>query len=399
MSKPIAIVATYLARYPLGGHVLSQLHYLVGLQRLGYEVVAIEHYGWSQSCYDPRNGVMTDDPTYGLSQMRPLYERFGLKRWCYIDATGQYHGLTRDQLLQLCRQSTLLLSVASVTWTEEFYECPKRVFVDIDPGFCQFGMPPTPTKSCSGFASPWDFQFHFTIGERIGKPDCPIPLHGLRWRITRCPVVLDVVVPRFTPDAKLFTTVMSWKPRKTIVYHGEEYGQKDVEFLKLIDLPRRLGLIFEIALAGPGAPRHQIAAAGWSVVDPLRVTATPWSYLDYIGQSRGEFSVAVNLEVKCGSGWFSDRTAAYLASGKPAIVQDTGFNESLPCGEGLFAFKNADEVVDAVEKIGKDYKRHCGAARRIAEEYFDSEKVLRAMLQACDLPVPVTRASRTSSAR
>jgi hypothetical protein len=387
MSKPIAIVATYLVRYPLGGHVLSQLHYLVGLQRLGYEVVAVEHYGWSQSCYDPRGAVMTDDPSHGIAQMRPIYERFGLKNWCYIDATGNFHGLSRGQLRQLCRDSVFLLSLASVTWTEEFHECRKRVFLDTDPGFTQFGMPPTPTPSCSGFASPWDFQFHFTIGERIGKPNCPIPLHGLNWRATRWPMVLELLPARYTPDAKYFTTVMSWRARKPIVYNGVEYGQKDAEFTKFLDLPKRIGPIFEIALAGPNAPRDRLAAAGWRIADPLQVTATPWSYIGYIGQSRGEFSVAVNLEVKSRSGWIGDRTAAYLTAGKPVIFQDTGFSEILPCGEGLFAFKNVEDIVAAVETIGKDYARQCRTARKIAEEYFDSDKVLGALLRECGLSV------------
>ena len=388
MKKPVAIVATYLVRYPLGGHVLSQLHYLLGLQRLGYEVVAVEHFGWSQACYDPRGGTMTDDPSYGLSQIRPIYERVGLKKWCYIDAAGRFHGLTGDQLRQLCRDSALLLSLASVTWTEEFYDCSKRVFLDTDPGFTQFGIPPKPARSCSGYASPWDFQFHFTIGERIGKPDCPIPLHGLNWRPTRWPIVLDLLPQRYTPDAKYFTTVMSWCARKVIVYKGVEYAQKDLEFVKFIDLPKRVGSVFEIALAGPNAPRERLAAAGWRIADPLQVTATPWSYIAYLGQSRGEFTVAVNLEVKARSGWIGDRTAAYLASGKPVVFQDTGFSEIFPCGEGLFAFKDVDDVVAAIETIGEDYARHCRAARGIAEEYFDSNKILGALLRECGLPVP-----------
>jgi glycosyltransferase involved in cell wall biosynthesis len=141
-------------------------------------------------------------------------------------------------------------------------------------------------------------------------------------------------------------------------------------------------------LAGPNAPREQIAAAGWRLVDPLQVTATPWAYRDFIAQSRGEFGVAVNLEVKTRSGWFGDRNAMYLAMGKPVVIQDTGFSESLPCGEGLFAFKDIEDAVAAIESVNGDYERHCRAARKIAEEYFDSDKVLRSMLQACGLAVP-----------
>jgi hypothetical protein len=181
---------------------------------------------------------------------------------------------------------------------------------------------------------------------------------------------------------------MSWRPRKTIVHNGVEYGQKDAEFMRFIDLPKRVGHIFEIALAGPNAPREQISAAGWRLADPLRVTETVSTYRDYIAQSRGEFGVAVSLEVKTRSGWFGDRNALYLAMGKPVVVQETGFSESLPCGEGLFAFREIEDVVAAIESISGDYERHCRAARKIAEEYFASDKVLRAMLQVCGLVVP-----------
>jgi hypothetical protein len=179
---------------------------------------------------------------------------------------------------------------------------------------------------------------------------------------------------------------MSWSSRKPVVYDGVEYGQKDVEFRRIIKLPRRLGAIFEIALAAPERVREEISAHGWRLADPRMVTASPWTYRDYIARSRGEFSVAVNLEVKTQSGWFSDRTAAYLASGKPAVVQDTGFSRVLPCGEGLFAFQTMEDVVEAVEAIARDYQAQCQAARRIAEEYFDSDKVLRALLRECDAP-------------
>jgi hypothetical protein len=131
----------------------------------------------------------------------------------------------------------------------------------------------------------------------------------------------------------------------------------------------------EIALGG-SAPYDAIAAAGWRLADAAAVTATPWTYRDYIAQSRGEFSVAVNLEVKTRSGWFSDRTAAYLATGKPAVVQDTGFSDDLPCGEGLFAFSTLDEAIAAIDEVGRDYQRHCQAARRIAERYLDASRVI-----------------------
>jgi hypothetical protein len=280
------------------------------------------------------------------------------------------------------------MSAASTTWLDELRECPKRIFVDIDPGITQFKMPPSPTPSCPGYASPYDFHFHFTCGQRIGKPDCPIPTRSLRWRPCRPPLALDLISPLFTPDAKRFTTVMNWAAYAVVEYHGVSYGQKNVELLKFLDLPRRVGDVFEIALGGPNAPAQKLRDAGWTVSEALAATSTVDAYLDYIGRSRGEFSVAKEVYVQTRSGWFSDRTVAYLASGKPAIVQDTGFTETLPCGEGLFSFQTADDVVNAIEQIQSNYERHCRAARQIALEHFDSDKVLRALLQACDAPVP-----------
>jgi hypothetical protein len=278
-----------------------------------------------------------------------------------------------------------LISWGATTWLDEFRECRTRVFLDADPGFTQFKISPT---ACAGYASPYEFNHHATFGVRIGKPDCPIPTHGLNWRPTRPPIALDLVQPRFTPDARFFTTVMSWTAYGNVEYRGETYGQKNVELLKLIDLPRRAGRQFELALAGPDAPTDRLRAAGWEVTAALPATIDVEAYLDYIGRSRGEFSVAKNAYVKTRSGWFSDRTANYLAMGKPAIVQDTGFGESLPCGEGLFAFSTVEDVIAAVEKINADYARHSRAARRIAEGYFDSNRVVGQLLKQCGLSVP-----------
>ena len=374
----IAVIGGYLVRYPLGGHVLSLLHWISGLKRFGYEVVFIEHHGWSNACYDARDGAMKDDPSYGLSIMVPIFEQFGVAKWCYVDARGKYHGLSKDQVSGLCSDSEVMVSLWSPTWVEEFRACSRRIFIDTDPGFTQFqSLGP----SCPGYASPLDFHYHFTYGVRIGEVDCPIPTHGVDWRPLRPPVVLELLPVQRAPQGAVFTTVMKWDARAPILYDGEEYGQKDVEFWRIADLPSRTGPLFEIALGGP-APRESIAAAGWRITDPLVVTATPWTYRDYIGGSLGEFSVAVNLVVKSRSGWFSDRTAAYLASGKPAIVQDTGFSESLPCGEGLFGFNGLDDAAEAVKAVIKDYPFHCVAARQIAEEHLDSDLIIGTVLRA-----------------
>lgn len=374
---PLAIVAGYLAGNPVGGHVLSILHWLAGLRGLGYDVVFAEHHGWPDACWDPVTQTLSDDPAYGLGELQRHAAAFGF-RWCFVDAGGTYHRLSQPEMTAACRRADVLLGLWTVTWLEEFAECRRRVFIDTDPGFTQFGMSPE-VRASLAFASPMDFHEHYSYGSRIGKPDCPIPTHGLHWRPLRPPVSLPLLPVQFTPEARCFTTVMKWSPRKPIVYDGEEYGQKDVEFWRISSLPARVGPCLEIALGG-AAPYDLMRASGWQIADAAAVTKSPWTYRDYIAQSRGEFSVAVNLEVKTRSGWFSDRTAAYLASGKPVVVQDTGFSDDLPCGEGLFAFTNIDDAASAIEEIERNYLRHCVAARRVAEEHLDASRVIRRVL-------------------
>jgi hypothetical protein len=317
---------------------------------------------------------MGDDASYGIGELKKYAEQFGLRGWCFVDAQGNYHGTSQKEMVQYCKTADVLLGIWTVTWLPEFAECRRRIFIDTDPGFTQFRMTPD-ERSSLAYASPLDFHEHYSCGTRIGKPDCPIPTHGLEWKPMRVPVALDLLPVQYTPEAKCFTTVMAWTPRKPVVYNGVEYGLKDVEFWRIADLPSRVPDCLEIALGGR-PPKEEIAARGWRITDPLVVTRTPWTYRDYIGQSRGEFSVAVNLYVKTRSGCFYDRTAAYLASGKPAVVQDTGFSEELPCGEGLFAFSNLDEAVAGIEAVNRDYERHCRAARDIAARYLDARKVI-----------------------
>ena len=377
-TPPLAIVAGYLAGNPVGGHVLSILHWLAGLRSLGYDVVFVEHHGWPDACWNPATRELSDDPSYGLHELDTHAKQLGLKAWCFVDAAGRYHGLAPQAVASLCKTADVLLGLWTVTWLDEFADCRRRIFIDTDPGFTQFGMS-ADVRASLAFASPVDFHEHYSYGTRIGQPDCPIPTHGINWRPMRPPVALDFLPVHYTPEAECLSTVMSWSPRKPIVYDGVEYGQKDIEFWKIADLPSRVEPCLEMALGGR-APYHEIIAAGWRIADAAAVTRTPWTYRDYIAQSRGEFSVAVNLEVKTRSGWFSDRTAAYLASGKPAVVQDTGFSEDLPCGEGLFAFTTIDDAAAAIEEIQRDYRHHCAAARRIAEEHLDARKLLARIL-------------------
>jgi hypothetical protein len=219
----------------------------------------------------------------------------------------------------------------------------------------------------------------FTLGERIGTPDCLIPPCGLRWHPTRQPIVLDYWPTRPAPDGA-FTTVMSWKIEPTPPHlAGRAYGGKDVEFERFLDLPRHVPERLEVALAG-AAPRERILAAGWRLADPRVASATMASYRDYILASRGECSVAKNAYVATRSGWFSTRSAAYLACGKPVVVQDTGFAADLERGPGLHPFTTLADAVAGLAAVRADYARACEHARAVAERSFAAERVLGRLL-------------------
>jgi len=377
----LAIVAGYAIRYPVGGNVVSVLHYLAGLRRLGFEVVFVEEFGWQDSCYHPSDSRVDNDPAEGIGEVCRHFERFGIQDWHFVAADGQTQGLTREAFSAACRQADLLLGLGPTTWLEEFRNCRCRAYLDTDPGFSQFSLNERSKSSRPGFASPFDFHHHFTLGERIGARDCPVPTFGLHWIPTRPPVVLDWLPPVVQAPTGGYSTVMNWNSYNTPTYQGERYGQKDIEMRKILDVPARTRAAFDVVLAGPPDIAELLGSKGWRV-SPSASVQTVEAYLDFIGRSRGEFSVAKNGYVKARCGWFSERTANYLALGRPAIVQDTGFSEKIPTGLGLLKFSSPDEAVQAIETVERDYPRHATAARRIAEEHFNSDQVLGQMLEA-----------------
>jgi hypothetical protein len=252
---------------------------------------------------------------------------------------------------------------------------PHRVYIDLDPGYTQFwhatGNPGPRLEGHNSF---------YTVGENIGRPHCSIPTAGIRWRPIRQPVVLHYW-PECTPgDPLQFSTIASWRgPYGPARYAGTTYGLKAHEFRKFIELPRRVAHQFELALDIHPADQRDLVALrsnGWRVVSPEVVAFGPVAFRQYVQASGAEFSVAQGIYVETESGWFSDRTVRYLASGRPALVQDTGFSRNYPLGEGLVAFRTLEEAVTGARQIAGDYKNHCRAARAIAENYFDSDRVL-----------------------
>jgi len=370
------LCAIYLIRHPLGGHAWHHLQYLVGLQRLGHEVVCVEDFGWEDSCYDPSCDSTSRDPSFGIDFLRALLQPFGLdSSWCYFAEDGTTCGMSREELATFCRECDLFLSLSNMNWVDEFKLCRQRAVVDTDPVFTQIGA--------HGAADPrTDFHVRFTYGENVGRPGSSMPTGGVEWKPTRQPVVLDQWQATLGDASAPITSVINWAAYGDHRHNGLTYGQKDREFAAYFDLPARAGCKMELALAdAPGEARELLTAGGWEIIDPLRVTRDTRTYQDYLRRSAGEWCVAKHGYVSTQCGWFSDRSAGYLASGRPVVLQDTGFSKFLPCGRGLLPFKDPDDAVRAIRTVRDDYPEHCRAARRIAQDYFDSDVVLSDLLR------------------
>jgi hypothetical protein len=278
-------------------------------------------------------------------------------------------------LTTFCRDCDLLLSLSNMNWVEQFKLCRHRALVDTDPVFTQIGA--------HGAADPrTDFRVRFTYGENAGRPGCSMPTGGVEWRPTRQPVVLNLWPVSAGKSDAPFTSVINWSAYGDHRHNGNIYGQKDREFAAYFDLPARSRLRMELALAdAPCSVRERLTAGGWEIIDPLRVTRDTLTYQDFLRHSAGEWCVAKHAYVSTRCGWFSDRSAGYLASGRPVVLQDTGFSDFLPCGRGLVSFENPEQAVRALAAVCEDYHEHSGAARKIAQEYFDSDLVLSEVLR------------------
>jgi hypothetical protein len=369
------VCSGHLVRHPVGGHSWHHLQYLVGFQRLGHEVTFVEHYGWPNSCYDPTCNNMTAEPTYGIDYLLNLLRPHGLEdHWCYLAENGTSYGMRRDRLAQLCRECDVYFNLSGINWIPEFEHCRRRVLVDTDPVFTQIGG--------HGLGGPFS-RYHtlFTYGENVHRSICDMPTGGEYWVPTRQPVVPDLWPVEVGDPYAPLTTVVNWSAYGDRKHEGRIYGQKDREFEPFFSLPRDTGEAMEMAVNAPLAVRERLTEGGWRLTDPLEVTQTPWSYQRYLRSSRAEFGVAKHGYVSTRCGWFSDRSSGYLATGRPVIVQDTGFSEFLPCGEGLLAYRTPHEAVVAIRRFDSNYGAHCRAARAVAEEYFDARRVLTDLLE------------------
>ena len=366
----------FLFRHPVGGHTWHHLQYLIGLRRLGHEVAYFEHFGWPDSCFNAEQDAMSSDPSHGITYMQRVFDRHDPSiEWCYLGEDGTARGMPPEKLAQICRECDLYISLSNLNWIPELEHCRRRVVVDTDPVFTQIGA--------LGLGGPFtNYHVLFTYGENVHRANCTMPTRGYRWRPTRQPVVLDLWTSSPPPADGPITTVMNWTPLEPVKYEGRVFGQKDQEFEPFFSLPRTIELPMEMAVNAPAQVRNRLKEGGWTLRDPLKVTHDPWTYQQFLRDSRAEFCVAKHGYVSTRCGWFSDRTSAYLATGRPAVVQDTGFSDFLPCGEGLMAWRNAAEAMAGIRRVVADAEKHGRAARKIVEEYFDAKRVLTELLTA-----------------
>jgi hypothetical protein len=375
------VVLGYLVRGPLGGLAWHHLQYIIGLAKLGHEVYFVEDSGDSPwCCYDPIKQVTGNDPTYGLEFADCTFKRAGLEScWAYYHAlTSRWFGPKGERIHYLCESADLLLNLGGVNPIRPWLiGIPKRVLVDTDPVFTQIRHLTTP--AARGLAL--QHTNFFSFGENVGSSRSAMPDDGLPWLTTRQPIVIDAWPVTSGPSGGKFTTIMQWDSYPAAEYEHVYYGMKSKSFEAFMDLPIRVGPVLELAIGSPTAPRPVLASKGWKLRDPFEVAPDPWTYQGYIRDSKAEFTVAKHGYVVSRTGWFSERSAAYLASGRPVITQETGFSDWLEAGCGVIPFATPDEAFAAIENVNCRYEEHCRAARALAEAYFDSNKVLKKLIE------------------
>ena len=368
----------YIARYPLAGMASWVLQYLLGFKKLGHDVYFVERCAWPDECYDPRRQIMTNDCSTGIEFLDSLLARFGLDgSWCVVDYEGTSHGIGRNSIREILRSADLFVDLHTAgAWMDEAQDAGARALIDGEPGFFQMKM----VKNMRAGEPLPDYDFYYTNGHNVGRSNFGAPTAGKEWRWIFNPIDLEIFAD-VVPPGDAFTTIMNWRSHSTFEFDGEQYGQNDVEFEKFMQLPSLCEVPLEVAVTGKRTPTKRLTEAGWSVVDAERVTSSFDSFVGYVSGSAGEFSVCKNGYVRTWSGWFGDRSAAYLAARRPVVCQDTGFSEHLPCGEGLFAVDSAETAASAFEDIRGNYDRHAGRAREIAGDFLDAPKVIGRFLE------------------
>lgn len=385
MSRKKIVVLGFMGGCPIAGVIWQHIHYIVGLQRLGHEVWYVED--GLRYPYDPEAYTITEDFSYAARTLERLASQYGFEnRWCFCARYGEEPktaGLDIAQLRALYRDCDAALNICgSHDLNDDLLSVRRLIYVESDPGVEQI-------KIDLGDTAARDYLSHhavlFTFGEAVGTERFSVPLHGLEWHPTRQPVVTDLWNTGVLPEiGAVYTSICNWSTsgKKDIEWRGSNYlWSKSLEFLKFVEAPRRCGETFELATdIKEEGERQRFLHNEWRLVDPHSLSIDWDRYREYIRGSKGEFTVAKDQYTRLHTGWFSDRSACYLAAGRPVITQETGFTEFYGGDEGLLSFRNMDDIVAAAESVRADYPRHAHAALEIAREYFEAEKVLASLL-------------------
>lgn len=362
-----------------GGHTWVFLQYLLGFRKLGWEVLFLDRLEPEMSV-DAAGRPAPLERSVNVAYVEQVLRAFDLgERWAVFHGEGAMAGMSRARVLEEAARAALVINVNGFFDDEEVLAAPGlRVYLDIDPGFAHMWRALGLHDAFQGHDA------YVTVGENVGGPGCTIPTGGIDWVTTPQPVVLEHWPPQDGPG-EAFTSVGSWRgPFGPVEFDGRTYGLRVHEFRKFAELPRRVTAPLEIALdidEADAADVELLRRGGWRLRDPREIAADPWRYRAYLQGSSAEFMVAKNMYVQSRSGWFSDRSICYLASGRPVLAQDTGFSDYYPVGRGLVAFSTIEEAEDGVERIAADHRAHSRAARALAQERFESSHVLGGLLK------------------
>lgn len=384
------LVTGLIAQYPLGGVTWDYIQYVLGLDNLGHEVYYLEDTGdWP---YNPQEGGLASgkDPcAYNVEYLGEVMARFGLEdRWAYrfcdenwLDV-DEWYGMRAAKRRRILETADLLVNVSgSLGRPEEYRSVGTRAYIDTDPVFTQIGLLQDGSSVGEFRQTMAEHDVLFSFGECLPGT---LPPTSYEWTPTRQPIVLEEWTPR-ADRRETYTTVMNWTSYEGATFNGETYGQKNKEMLRFLDLPGRVQPVSLELAVNEGKtehpPRDRLRDHGWRVVDPGEVCPDWESYRSYIRRSKGEWSVAKNGYVKGQPGWFSCRSACYMAAGRPVIVQDTGFGSVIPTGMGLISFETVEEAARAIRTVESDYERHAEAAREIARAYFRADQVLEDLIE------------------
>jgi hypothetical protein len=383
------IVTGLIGQYAFGGVTWDYIQYALGFRALGHDVWYLEDT--STWAYDPVKMEPSADCSHNTAYLGRVMEKFGMgDRWIYRNGADEtYHGVANAaEAEKIIASADVLANVSGACWLRpETAAIPLKLFLDGDPMFTQIGLATDPESEYAKRVA--SHERHFSFGLNIGQEDCEVPTAGLHWRPTVQPIALDYwnpaspapTMPHIADGA--WTTVMNWASYAPKDFQGKKYGQKDIEFERFLDLPQISDEKFVLAMGhgvGNKRPTEMLESKGWNIIEPDTYLPDYTTYHEFLSHSKGEWSIAKNGYVTSHSGWFSCRSACYLAAGKPVVVQDTGWSDHLPSGDGAIAFSTPEEAAKALDLINKNYNHHSAAARAYAETHFDAARVCEDLL-------------------